>query len=222
MTSRSLLPLVLALSACAPVGHPARVGGHPPPGPAAPAAVAPLRPDLRAELVTMGAADQEARSGSDRLFRPDGTLDTALVRRSMARTDSVDALNRARLKAMIAENGWPTPRLVGPEGAEAAFLIVQHSTGDPAFQREYLVYLEGAFRRGEAAGQDVALLTDRVRQGEGKLQLYGTQATITDGGLVVDPIENPAELDRRRASLGLPPHAAYLRVLREAYGLPPG
>jgi hypothetical protein len=83
------------------------------------------------------------------------------------------------------------------------------------------VYLEGAFRRGEAAGQDVALLTDRVRQGEGKLQLYGTQATITDGGLVVDPIENPTELDRRRASLGLPPHAVYLRLLREAYGLPP-
>jgi hypothetical protein len=169
----------------------------------------------------MGAADQEARSGSDRLFRPDGTLDTALVRQSMVWTDSVDALNRARLKAMIAEHGWPTPRLVGPEGAEAAFLVVQHSIKDPAFQREYLVYLEGAFRRGEAAGQDVALLTDRVRQGEGKLQLYGTQATITDSGLVVDPIENPTELDRRRASLGLPPHAVYLRVLREAYGLPP-
>jgi len=139
----------------------------------------------------------------------------------MVRTDSVDALNRARLKTMIAEHGWPTPRLVGPEGAEAAFLIVQHSINDPAFQREYLVYLEGAFRRGEAAGQDVALLTDRVRQGEGKLQLYGTQATIQDSGLVVDPIEDPTELDRRRAALGLPPHAVYLRALRKAYGLPP-
>ncbi|MEV6863790.1 DUF6624 domain-containing protein [Streptosporangium subroseum] len=65
---------------------------------------------------------------------------------------------------------------------------------------------------------DLAYLIDRVRVGEKRPQLYGTQYHAPDGALVPRPIEDREHLDERRAQVGLEPHADYDRSMHELHG----
>ncbi len=107
---------------------------------------------------------------------------------------------------------------MGEDGAGAAFLILQHSPSHE-FQKQMLPLLREAARRGEAAPQDMALLTDRILIHEGKPQRYGSQFFIMNGKLVLEPIEDDANVDRRRAEMGLPPLGEYLKMAEEMYQL---
>jgi hypothetical protein len=53
-----------------------------------------------------------------------------------------------------------------------------------------------------------------VRVHAGKLQLYGTQFTVTGGEFGPFPIEDPQRLDGRRAEAGLEPFAVYQARMR--------
>jgi hypothetical protein len=77
--------------------------------------------------------------------------------------------------------------------------------------------LVAAFRRGQAQGQSVALLTDRLAVARGEPQVYGSQASITDGRVIFAPIADSAGVDARRAEMGLPPLSEYRRVLDSVY-----
>jgi hypothetical protein len=72
-------------------------------------------------------------------------------------------------------------------------------------------------KRGEARGDDLAYLTDRVLVGEGKPQRYGTQTKIIDGEVKPDPMEDEAHVDQRRAALRMMPMAKYLVLVRKMY-----
>ena len=78
--------------------------------------------------------------------------------------------------------------------------------------------IEAAFRRGQAAGQSVALLTDRLAVARHEPQVYGSQTTMTDGRMTFAPIKDSAGVDARRAKMGLPPLSEYKRVLDSVYG----
>lgn len=96
------------------------------------------------------------------------------------------------------------------EGANQAWLLVQHADADPAFQERVLVLMQAAVAEGEASGSDLAYLTDRVRRAQGKPQVYGTQFQEVDGVLQLQPVEDLAQLDARRAAVGLESMAAYV------------
>ncbi len=116
--------------------------------------------------------------------------------------------NAAVLDAIIAEHGWPGEPVAGTDGAEAAWLIVQHAIGLPDFQRRGLALLIEAARRGEVPAWQPAWLDDRIRSFEGRPQLYGTQFDWDEQGMMSPlPIEQPENVDQRRASIGLPPLA---------------
>ncbi len=170
-------------------------------------------PALREELLAMEQIDQEVRNDWIKEMSS-RTMDSLIV----IKMDSVDSINTKRVKEMINRYGWPGVSVVGNDGAEAAFIVVQHSR-DTLFQRSCLKLIRTAFKDGEVSGNDLALLTDRVRVGEGKAQLYGSQAKIVDGKIVVDPIEDEANVDKRRAELDLPPMAEYIKMLKEMYHL---
>ncbi len=124
----------------------------------------------------------------------------------------VDVANTARLREIISQHGWPGRSLVGNEGAHHAWLIAQHADRQLDFQREALELLAEAVSRGDAAQRDVAYLTDRVRMNEGREQVFGTQiAEVKDGNGVPWPVEDPANLDARRAAVGLSPFEEYSR-----------
>ncbi|HEX7939253.1 MAG TPA: DUF6624 domain-containing protein [Gemmatimonadaceae bacterium] len=134
-----------------------------------------------------------------------------------ARMALVDSENTAWLRKRILTQGFPTPEQVGRDGVNAAFLLVQHADADLDFQEGVLPMIEAAYRRGTVDGQNLGLLTDRILKARGQKQRYGTQTTMRGGRIVIDPIDDSANVDDRRALLGLPPLRDYKRLLDSIY-----
>jgi hypothetical protein len=169
--------------------------------------------DMKAELLQRVAADQAARERMVTAMRAGSAPDSA----TMASLSAADSANTAWLQSMVELHGWPDRSTVGDDGASAAFLLVQHADRDTAFQARVLPALEAAHRRGQAEGQHVALLTDRLARARGEPQVYGTQAALRDGRMAIDPIRDSSGVDAPRAAMGLPPLDEYLRVLDSIY-----
>jgi len=162
---------------------------------------------LAAELKAMAQEDQRIRTP------PPEQGKKFAVRMSPEQTmewNRVDVRNTDRLREIVERYGWPGRSLVGEEGADHAWLLAQHADKQLEFQRRALILLAGAVDQGEATNRQLAYLTDRVRMNEGTEQLYGTQiADVRDGAGVPWPVENPGELDARRAAAGLEPFSEY-------------
>jgi hypothetical protein len=168
---------------------------------------APIRPDLKGELKAMVGRDQEAR------FALIADPTNASKQSSVV---GVDAANLTRLKAIVAGFGFPTAAMVGHEGVRDAWLLTQHADDDPPFQRQILAVLKGR-APSEVRAEDLALLEDRVLVHEGKPQRYGSQFTLKDGVWQPQPIDDPAQVDERRAQANLMPLADYTCVLQHMY-----
>ena len=154
----------------------------------------------------MATEDQRVRSTpADRAFARSLTLEQ---RMAFAR---VDVANTDRLREIVAAYGWPGRALVGDEGADHAWLIAQHADHQLDSQRLFLKELRGAVEAGDAPARHLAYLTDRVAMNEGRPQRFGTQVgAMQDGAAVPWPIEDPDDVDERRAAMGLPPLSEYL------------
>jgi hypothetical protein len=137
------------------------------------------------------------------------------------RIDPIDHENTAWLKQIVAARGWPGNSLVGEDGANAAWLLVQHADADPAFQAQALSLMEPAVAKHDASPSDFALLTDRVLLAQDKQQRYGTQFQTGDDGVMrLRPTEDTAGLDARRRAIGLPSMDEYRQMLRDTYHQP--
>src|ERR1700736_1132948 len=176
---------------------------------------------LRDELLRRESVDQVARMRCIELTRGlvAGHPPSAEAQAVMERLQAIDEENTSWLREVVRDHGWPKRSEVGDMGANAAWLLVQHSDLDPAFQRECLELLGEAVKAGEASAIDLAYLTDRVLRAEGKPQRYGTQfAPSSSGGFAPQPLEDPERVDELRASVGLGPLEEYARKIREMYG----
>jgi hypothetical protein len=163
-------------------------------------------PALRRELLAMEVEDQAARSAW--IAQMD---DPALRDAVMA----IDARTTARMREIVAEHGWPGRKLVGDDGAAAAWLLVQHADQHRDFQKQCLALLEAAVAAGDAEPRHLAYLHDRVAVAEQRPQRYGTQFG-EDGEPA--PIEDEANVDARRAAVGLGTMAEYREEMRRVYG----
>jgi len=177
-------------------------------------ALTPWDDALRAELLRRVAADQAERNRLIVAMQAGSAPDTSLFTELRA----IDSSNALWLREAVARHGWPDRDVVGEDGARAAFLLVQHADHDTAFQAAMLPELDAAFRRGQATGQSVALLTDRLAVARHQPQVFGSQTTMTDGQITFAPITDSAGVDARRARMGLPPLNEYRRVLDSVYG----
>lgn len=129
------------------------------------------------------------------------------------------AKNTARLCAILKQYGWPTAALVGHDGVDAAFYVLRNgSTG--SLKVDLIPAIVAAVTRGDISRPEFAGFVDRLRLEAGLKQLFGTQATIRDGLLVLFPIEAERDLDARRKQYELPPLADYLQFLEAKYRLP--
>ncbi|MBP1473948.1 hypothetical protein J7I44_06535 [Frateuria sp. MAH-13] len=172
-----------------------------------------LAPTLREALAVRAAADARVRDAAMAQGTPSQDAMQAVL--------AVDRDNLAWLKGVVARQGFPTLAQVGAQGMADAWLLAQHADRDSAFQLQLLRTLQA---RGADAGvrkQDLAMLTDRVLLAQGKPQRYGTQfKPDASGALAMQPVEDEAGLDARRASAGLMPLAIYRCVLGASYALP--
>ena len=108
--------------------------------------------------------------------------------------------NAVRLKAIVEQYGWPGNDIVGRDGTWAALLILLNA--ELAIKKEMLPLVQDAYRAGKTDGTNYAFLVDDIRVAEGKPQVYGTRDKKGGG---VYPIEDEANVNKRRAEVGLPP-----------------
>jgi hypothetical protein len=168
--------------------------------------------ELIAELLTRRDEDQRVRRQLSGFVRqPEARVPADLAEE----WERVDEANTRWLGELLATRGWPGQTLVGPEGAQAAWLLAQHADRDPGLQQAFLDALREAVAVGDASPAHLAYLEDRVRLNAGQPQLYGTQFTHEGGELAPHPIEDPERLDERRAEVGLEPFVAYEARMRD-------
>ena len=127
--------------------------------------------------------------------------------------DRVDDQNIIELEEIIAKHGWPGKTLVGLKGSGAVWTVLQHS--EHATLKKHLPLMMKAAEAGDVDGGLLATSVDRVLVGDGLPQVYGTQFQEVDGQWVPRPIEDEANVDARRKSVGLGPLAEYQALLRQ-------
>jgi hypothetical protein len=156
----------------------------------------PVNEDLRRELLAMREEDLRVRDEVIQGSSVYGGYDP--------RMEEVHKRHVTRLKAIIAELGWPGRSQVGEDGMIAAWFIAQHAISDPPFQRRVLELLKAAHAKGEASPQALALLEDRICAFEGRPQTYGTQFEPDEQGRYrPSPIADPEHVNERRLSIGM-------------------
>lgn len=169
-------------------------------------------PDLRKELDTRVKADQATRNA---------WIAAPQDKAAYAAMDSVDKDNLAWMKANFAKGGFPHANAVGLRGVDEAFILVQHAVADVPFMEAMLPQVQARGEAGELNKGNVAMLIDRVLRHQGKPQRYGTQYSGTNmanlADMHMDPTEDMAHLDERRASMDLMPHGDYECALRIYY-----
>lgn len=133
--------------------------------------------------------------------------------------NAIDASNLKRLIEIAGDIGWPKTSECGKSAASAAFLIAQHSPLET--MKRFYPMVQQAMLDGELPKGNFALYEDRVRMYEKRPQLYGTQlqGVTTDGAQKMEiwTIEDEANVDKRRAEMGLGPLAEYAKHFGVTY-----
>ncbi len=177
-------------------------------------------PELRLMILNMADKDQaidqvlqETMMGN---AKPPGEVEVPadLEKRIFAIYQS----NTVTAKKIYAKNGWPNASMIGHDGVNAFWLLVQHST-DNEFQRTVLPSVKTAFREGEIIdAQSFAWFVDQLLVSDGKPQKYGTQIKEWDNGIpILFDIENPSQVNAVRGSIGLFNLEGYLSAVKTCY-----
>ncbi len=117
----------------------------------------------------------------------------------------------SRLKSIVDAHGWPSTTMVGAAAASHAICLLPFSDGK--FKRRVLPLLWALADSGEASALAVSLVEDQALLDERQPQMYGWVVQPSDEGdsSVLWPIADEANVDKRRASVGLQPLAEYLK-----------
>ncbi len=121
-----------------------------------------------------------------------------------------DSVNLKKVVAIIDRYGWLGTDVIGVQGNATIFLVIQHA--DIAIQEKYIPMMRDAVKKGKAFGSDLALLEDRVAFRQGKRQIYGSQIGRDNEthNYFILPLEDPDNVDKRRAEVGLSTIAEYV------------
>ncbi|WDO12440.1 hypothetical protein MH928_14045 [Flavobacterium sp. WW92] len=141
-----------------------------------------------------------ARFGSD-------SKESKALFKNMKTTDS---LNLIQVEAIINKHGWLGSDKIGSQANTTLFMVIQHA--ELPAQIKYLPMMREAVKKGNARASSLALLEDRVALKQGKKQIYGSQISwnMKTNESFVAPLEDPDNVDLRRAEVGLPNLQAYL------------
>jgi hypothetical protein len=161
---------------------------------------------LREQLLKMYNADQTARGLS------------SAPAASMQQLSATDAELTMELKQIVDQKGWPAIALVGIQASNAAMTVLTH-TADHAWQLHLLPTLEQLADAGKIDPSSLALVVDKELVSEGKLQRYGSQFKAVSDGMAMYGVEDPDQLDQRRAKALLAPMAVYKETLERMYHL---
>lgn len=127
-----------------------------------------------------------------------------LVRRYVEFRRSVNE----RVKAIVADNGWPQRANVGDEAAAEFFFLFGHADDENRWRLTQLATLQRVAREDRVNPRMYAHLCDRLENVAGRPQIYGTvMGPGQDPGtakLYWPIVDSRAAADARRAQIALP------------------
>jgi hypothetical protein len=178
-----------------------------------------LMDTLRAQLEIVFRADQQYRQPLEAMEKKYGWKSRQVdsLYKGMEIQDSIDL---GIVTHILDTYGWIGTDSIGPSGSSTLWTVIQHSDLD--VQQKYLPMMRTAVKQGRAHANELAYLEDRVALEEGRKQTYGTQFQINKKThkYTVAPIEDEANVNRRRAAIGLEPLEDYAREAGIVYKLP--
>jgi hypothetical protein len=176
--------------------------------------------EYRERILALFEKDQDSRYEGQQAFQnvPPGTPIGPVERAALDKMARASKAHVAELRKLMAKHGFPGFKRVGRDAASAAVLIVTNADKDLAFQKKFLEEMKKAADANDADRGDCAMLVDRVLVAEGKRQRYGTMISVKGDKVTPMPVEDPKNLDRRRAEVGLPPMEEYLETVKSRYG----
>lgn len=167
-----------------------------------------LNKPLVAILDTVRQNDQQYRKQADEVGKKYGQESKEMT--ELWKTIKYyDSVNLIKVVAILDNYGWLGADVIGSSGNQTLFLVIQHSAID--IQDKYLPMMREAVKNKKAQPSSLALLEDRVALRHGKKQVYGSQVQCDKEGCWVSPLEDPDNVDNRRAEVGLGPLADYVR-----------
>ena len=174
--------------------------------------------DLMLQLDSIQVEDQKYRLMFDSVQVKHG-LNSKEMNALVKRMNTADSINLIKVRRILDEHGWLGQEQIGVQRNGTLFLVIQHS--DLPTQEKYLPLMRQAVQDGKAQANQLALLEDRVALRQGKKQIYGSQI-IQDmnGNYSISPIEDEANVNKRRAAVGLQPLEEYVKRWGIDYKLP--
>lgn len=120
------------------------------------------------------------------------------------------------LSLIIEQIGYPSISLVGTQGANAAWIIIQHAISLPQFMKDCFTLLKLAVSKKDANPLHLAYLEDRIATFEGRPQSYGTAFDWDEEGILSPlPYDSIDKLNERRKALGLNSLQEQTQIMRE-------
>jgi hypothetical protein len=163
---------------------------------------------LTRKLVFIGDEDQKYRNQIEETASKFGG-ESKEMKSLFNKMRETDSMNLVAVSAIIDQFGWLGPGTIGDEANKTLFLVIQHA--DLKEQDKYLPVMRNAVKDGNAKASELALLEDRVALRQGRKQIYGSQISwnMKTNTYYVLNLEDPDNVDKRRAQVGLEPLAAY-------------
>jgi|GEM_PF-2388307 len=119
-------------------------------------------------------------------------------------------INERKVRAILDSHGWPAKSVIGEQGNLTISNVLQHSAND--IRIKYLPMMRQAVQEGNLHPRFLVRAEDRIATDRGDLQIYGGQMKYypETKSFNVWPVFDPANIDERRAKIGLGPIADHL------------
>ncbi len=162
--------------------------------------------EVQKRITDMWREDQSARTGMIHL----GSKETSgpkfwADRLAVLHAINVDMQTTAYIRALLNDYDWIDSVRFGKGVSAHAWILIQHADDYPELQAKALKRMEKYLNNGGIKPANYAYLWDRVAVNTGRLQRYGTQPIweCKSGQLELQPLENPSQVNKRRATMGL-------------------
>ena len=120
-------------------------------------------------------------------------------------------INEKKVRTILDNYGWPTKEIAGEQGNWTICNVIQHSENE--IRIKYLPMMRKAVKEKKLESRFLVRAEDRIATERGDLQIYGGQMKYypETKSFNVWPVFDPANIDKRRAEIGLEPIAEFLK-----------
>ena len=165
---------------------------------------------LKAFLDTVYTTEQSPLRTRDSLMKKYG-VESEEVQEIQELYKKNHAVNEQKVRHLLDTYGWPDRALIGEQGSLTIANVIQHS--DNEIRIKYLPMMREAVQENKLHPRFLVRAEDRIATERGDLQIYGGQMKYypETKSFNVWPIYDPANIDKRRAAIGLGPIAEHLK-----------